>query len=41
MGIGIVADNNIDDYQKEALDKNTIADKDDKLNSINIVSIRG
>lgn len=41
VGIGIVADNNIDDYQKEASDKNTIADKDDKLNSINIVSIRG
>ena len=41
VGIGIVADNNIDDYQKEALDKNTIADKDDKLNSINVVSIRG
>lgn len=41
IGIGIVADNNIDDYQKEALDKNTIADKDDKLNSINVVSIRG
>ena len=41
VGIGIVADNNIDDYKKEASDKNDIANKDDKLNSINVVSIRG
>ena len=41
MGIGIVADNNIDDYKNEALDENKNANKDDKLNSINVVSIRG
>ena len=41
VGIGIVADNNIDDYKKEASDKNDIANKDDKLNSINVVSIQG
>lgn len=41
VGIGIVADNNIDDYQKEASRKNDFADIDDKLNSINVVSIRG
>ena len=41
IGIGIVADNNIDDYKKEASDENYNANKDDKLNSINVVSIRG
>ena len=41
VGIGIVADNNIDDYQKEASRKNDFAEIDDKLNSINVVSIRG
>ena len=41
VGIGIVADNNIDDYKKEASDENYNANKDDKLNSINVVSIRG
>lgn len=41
VGIGIVADNNIDDYQKEALRKNNFAEIDDKSNSINVVSIRG
>lgn len=41
VGIGIVADNNIDDYKKEASDENKNANKDDKLNSINVVSIRG
>ena len=41
VGIGIVADNNIDDYKNEALDENKNANKDDKLNSINVVSIRG
>lgn len=41
VGIGIVADNNIDDYQKEASRKNDFADIDDKSNSINVVSIRG
>ena len=41
VGIGIAADNNIDDYQKEASDENKNANKDDKLNSINVVSIRG
>ena len=41
MGIGIVADNNIDDYKKEASDENKNANNDDKLNSINVVSIQG
>ena len=41
VGIGIVADNNIDDYQKEASRKNDFAEIDDKSNSINVVSIRG
>lgn len=41
VGIGIVADNNIDDYKKEASDENKNANNDDKLNSINVVSIRG
>jgi len=41
VGIGIAADNNIDDYQKEASDENKNANKDDKLNSINVVSIQG
>ena len=41
VGIGIVADNNIDDYKKEASDENYNANKDDKLNSINVVSIQG
>lgn len=41
VGIGIVADNNIDDYQKEASRKNNFAEIDDKSNSINVVSIRG
>ena len=41
VGIGIVADNNIDDYKNEALDENKNANKDDKLNSINVVSIQG
>ena len=41
VGIGIVADNNIDDYQKEASDKNNIANEADNSNSINVVSIRG
>ena len=41
VGIGIVADNNIDDYKKEASDENKNANKDDKLNSINVVSIQG
>ena len=41
VGIGIVADNNIDDYKKEASDKNDIANKADKSNSINVVSIQG
>ena len=41
VGIGIVADNNIDDYKKEASDKNNIANKADNSNSINVVSIRG
>ena len=41
VGIGIVADNNIDDYKKEASRKNNFAEIDDKSNSINIVSIRG
>ncbi len=36
----IVADNNIDDNRKDASDKNKNANKDDKLNSINVVSIR-
>ena len=40
VGIGIVADNNIDDNRKDASDKNKNANKDDKLNSINVVSIR-
>ena len=31
VGIGIVADNNIDDYQKEASRKNDFADIDDKI----------
>ena len=41
IGIGIAADNNIDDYKKEASDENKNANNDDKLNSINVVSIRG
>ena len=41
VGIGIVADNNIDDYKNEASRKNDFADIDDKSNSINVVSIRG
>ena len=41
VGIGIVADNNIDDNRKDASDKNKNANKDDKLNSINVVSIQG
>ena len=41
IGIGIAADNNIDDYKKEASDENKNANKDDKLNSINVVSIQG
>lgn len=41
VGIGIVADNNIDDYKKEASDKNNIANEADNSNSINVVSIRG
>jgi rhs family protein len=41
VGIGIVADNNIDDYKDEASRKNNFADIDDKSNSINVVSIRG
>ena len=41
VGIGIVADNNIDDYKKEASDENKNANNDDKLNSINVVSIQG
>ena len=41
VGIGIAADNNIDDYQKEASDKNNIANEADNSNSINVVSIRG
>ena len=41
VGIGIVADNNIDDYKNEASRKNNFADIDDKSNSINVVSIRG
>lgn len=41
IGIGIAADNHIDDYQKEASDKNDIANKADNSNSINVVSIRG
>jgi hypothetical protein len=41
VGIGIAADNNIDDYQKEASDENKNANNDDKLNSINVVSIQG
>ena len=40
VGIGIVADNNIDDNRKDASDENKNANKDDKLNSINVVSIR-
>ena len=41
VGIGIAADNNIDDYKDEASRKNNFADIDDKSNSINVVSIRG
>lgn len=41
VGIGIAAENNIKDYQKEASDENKNANKDDKLNSINVVSIQG
>ena len=41
VGIGIVADNNIDDYKNEASRKNNFAEIDDKSNSINVVSIRG
>ena len=41
IGIGIAADNHIDDYKKEASDKNDIANKADNSNSINVVSIRG
>ncbi|EEX17647.1 hypothetical protein [Prevotella veroralis] len=41
VGIGIAADNHIDDYKKEASDKNDIANKADNSNSINVVSIRG
>ena len=41
VGIGIVANNNIDDYKKEASRKNNFAEIDDKSNSINVVSIRG
>ncbi|WP_278622471.1 type IV secretion protein Rhs [Prevotella denticola] len=41
VGIGIAADNHIDDYKKEASRKNDSADIDDKSNSINVVSIRG
>ena len=41
VGIGIVANNNIDDYKNEASRKNNFADIDDKSNSINVVSIRG
>ena len=41
IGIGIVADDNIDDNRKKASRKNDFADIDDKSNSINVVSIRG
>jgi len=41
VGIGIAAENNIKDYQKEASRKNDFAEIDDKSNSINVVSIRG
>lgn len=41
IGIGIVADDNIDDNRKKASGKNDFADIDDKSNSINVVSIRG
>lgn len=41
VGIGIVADDNIDNNRKKASDENYNANKDDKLNSINVVSIRG
>ena len=41
VGLGIAAENNIKDYQKEASDENKNANKDDKLNSINVVSIQG
>lgn len=41
IGIGIAADNHIDDYQKEASDKNDIANKADNSNSLSVVSIRG
>ena len=41
IGIGIAADNHIDDYKKEASDKNDIANKADNSNSLSVVSIRG
>ena len=41
VGIGIAAENNINDYKKEASDKNDIANKADNSNSINVVSIQG
>ena len=41
VNIGVAADNHIDDYKKEASDKNDIANKADNSNSINVVSIRG
>ena len=41
VGIGIAADNHINEYQKEASRKNDFAEIDDKSNSINVVSIRG
>ena len=41
IGIGIVADDNIDDNRKNASRKNDSANIDDKSNSINVVSIQG
>ena len=41
VGIGIVADNNIDDYRDEASEEAKKKNESDSFNSINVVSIQG
>lgn len=41
VGIGIVADNNIDDYRDEASEETKKKNESDSFNSINVVSIQG
>ena len=41
VGIGIVADNNIDDYRDEALKEAEKKNESDSFNSMNVVSIQG